>query len=115
MSVCSPRQLEAFTTVATEPRCRPAPTSPPISDLLARVGAEAHTDNELHDLLLDRPALMGVESLDIDQFKIRLVAHPAREEFQVGRALRVRMTSALLREGIHVPPGIDNTAQVGTS
>ena len=28
----------------------------------------------MHDLLLDPPAVMGVESMDIDQFKVRLVA-----------------------------------------
>jgi small-conductance mechanosensitive channel len=79
-----------------------------VSELLARVGADAYADAELHDLLLDRPAVMGVESLDIDQFKIRLVARTMPgKQFEVGRALRVRITAALLREGISVPADLD--------
>jgi small-conductance mechanosensitive channel len=79
-----------------------------VSDLLAKVGASAYADEELHGLLLDPPAVMGVESMDIDQFKIRLVARTMPgKQFQVGRALRVRITAALLREGIHVPAGLD--------
>jgi moderate conductance mechanosensitive channel len=48
-----------------------------VSDLLARVGAKAYADPELHGLLLDPPVVIGVESMDIDQFKIRLVAAPS--------------------------------------
>lgn len=79
-----------------------------VSDLLERVGADAYADQELHGLLLDRPAVMGVESMDIDQFKIRLVARAAPgKQFLVGRALRARITGALLREGINVPAELD--------
>jgi len=79
-----------------------------VSDLLARVGADAYADPELHDLLLDPPAVMGVESMDIDQFQIRMVARTMPgKQFQVGRALRVRITAALLRAGINVPTGLD--------
>jgi small conductance mechanosensitive channel len=79
-----------------------------VSELLARVGSEAYAEPELHDLLLDPPAVMGVESMDIDQFKIRMVARTMPgKQFQVGRALRVRITAALLRAGINVPAGLD--------
>jgi len=79
-----------------------------VSALLERVGADAYHDQELHDLLLDPPAVMGVESMDIDQFKIRLVARTAPgKQFLVGRALRARITGALLREGINVPADLD--------
>jgi small conductance mechanosensitive channel len=51
---------------------------------------------------------MGVESLDLDQFKIRVVARTQPgKQFQVGRALRVRITAALLRAGISVPADAD--------
>jgi moderate conductance mechanosensitive channel len=44
----------------------------------------------------------------IDQFKIRMVARTQPgKQFEVGRALRVRITSALLRAGISVPAGLD--------
>jgi small-conductance mechanosensitive channel len=79
-----------------------------VSELLARVGADAYADPELHDLLLDPPAVMGVESMDIDQFKIRLVARTMPgKQFELGRALRVRITAALLRAGINVPAGLE--------
>jgi small-conductance mechanosensitive channel len=79
-----------------------------VSALLSRVGADAYADPELHDLLLDPPAVMGVESLDLDQFKIRVVARTQPgKQFQVGRALRVRITAALLRAGISVPADAD--------
>ena len=79
-----------------------------VSALLERVGADAYHDPELHDLLLDPPAVMGVESMDIDQFKIRLVARAAPgKQFLVGRALRARITGALLHEGISVPADLD--------
>jgi small-conductance mechanosensitive channel len=87
-----------------------------VSDLLARVGAGAYADEELHNLLLDAPAVMGVESMDIDQFKIRLVARTLPgKQFEVGRALRVRITSALLREGINLPADLDTAAPTGSS
>ena len=86
-----------------------------VSELLARVGADAYADPELHNLLLDRPAVMGVESMDIDQFKIRLVARTLPgKQFEVGRALRVRITGALLREGINVPAGLDTAEPTGS-
>lgn len=87
-----------------------------VSDLLAHVGATAFADPELHGLLLDPPAVMGVESMDIDQFKIRLVARTLPgKQFQVGRALRVRITGALLQEGINVPAGLDTAAPTSSS
>ena len=86
-----------------------------VSELLARVGADAYADPELHDLLLDPPAVMGVESMDIDQFKIRLIARTMPgKQFQVGRALRVRITSSLLRAGINVPAGLDTAEPTGS-
>ncbi len=86
-----------------------------VSELLAQVGADAYADPELHKLLLDRPAVMGVESMDIDQFKIRLVARTLPgKQFEVGRALRVRITGALLREGINVPADLDTAGPTGS-
>jgi small conductance mechanosensitive channel len=86
-----------------------------VSELLARVGADAYADPELHDLLLDPPAVMGVESMDINQFQIRIVARTLPgKQFQVGRALRVRITAALLRAGINIPAGLDTAEPTGS-
>lgn len=87
-----------------------------VSELLGRVGADAYQDPELHDLLLDPPAVMGVEDIDIDQFKIRMVARTQPgKQFQVGPALRVRVTSALLRAGIGVPAEVTAAAPTAST
>jgi moderate conductance mechanosensitive channel len=87
-----------------------------VSDLLEQVGADAYQDQELNGLLLDPPAVMGVESMDIDQFKVRLVARTAPgKQFLVGRALRVRITGALLRAGIRVPADLDTAEPTAAS
>jgi small-conductance mechanosensitive channel len=87
-----------------------------VSELLAKVGTEAYKDEELHDLLLDPPAVMGVEDIGIDQFKIRLVARTQPgKQFQVGRALRVRVTMALLHAGISVPANVDAAGPTAVS
>jgi moderate conductance mechanosensitive channel len=82
-----------------------------VSDLLRQIGADAFADEELHPLLLDPPSVMGVESIEVDQFKIRLVARTLPgKQFEVGRALRARITRTFLREGINLQTVLD-TAQ----
>jgi small conductance mechanosensitive channel len=79
-----------------------------VSDLLRKVCEEAFADEELHQLLLDAPSVMGVESLAVDQFNVRVVARTLPgKQFDIGRALRARITRALLQEGIIVAPAID--------
>jgi small conductance mechanosensitive channel len=79
-----------------------------VSDILTRVGTQAYSEDGLHDLLLDAPSVMGVESMDIDELKVRVVARTQPgKQFEVGRALRVRISRALLREGISVPAQLD--------
>ena len=58
-------------------------------------------------LLLDEPTVMGVESLEVDQVNVRMVARTLPgKQFQVGRALRVRVAAALRRQGITVSPDL---------
>src|SRR5664279_1321736 len=58
-----------------------------VSEILRQVGAAAFDDDELHPLLLDPPSVMGVESIEVDQFKIRIVARTLPgKQFEVGRA-----------------------------
>jgi small-conductance mechanosensitive channel len=79
-----------------------------ISEILRQVGREAYADTELHPQLLDAPAVMGVQSIEVDQIHVRIVARtlPGRQ-FLVGLALRGRIAAALRREGIHVPIELD--------
>jgi len=87
-----------------------------VSDLLREVGREAYVDEQLHPQLLDAPAVMGVQSIEVDQVQVRIVARtlPGRQ-FLVGLALRGRIAAALRREGIHVPIELDTTEATGTT
>ncbi|MET3803024.1 small conductance mechanosensitive channel [Nakamurella sp. UYEF19] len=86
-----------------------------VSDLLRAVGLAAYADLELRPLLLDAPTVMGVESIEVDQFQIRLVARTLPgKQFEVGRALRMRITSALSQAGINLPAALD-TATLDSS
>jgi small-conductance mechanosensitive channel len=78
-----------------------------VSDTLRDVCEKAFADDELHGLMLDAPSVMGVESIEVDQFNVRVVARTLPgKQFDVGRALRFRITRALLSEGIVVTPAI---------
>jgi small-conductance mechanosensitive channel len=86
-----------------------------VNEILRQVGAAAYEDPQLHALLLDPPSVMGVESIEVDQFEVRLVARTLPgKQFDVGRALRARITAAFLREGIHLPAGLDTVEPTGT-
>lgn len=87
-----------------------------VTEILHRIGDEAYADEELHPLLLDPPSVMGVESIAVDQFMVRVIARTLPgKQFDVGRALRVRIATAFLREGIHVPTGLDTAAPTAAS
>ena len=74
------------------------------SELLRKVGAEAFEDQTLWPLLLDAPTVMGVESLEVGQLSLDMVARtlPGRQ-FEVARKLRVRVAVAFQREGLVAP------------
>jgi small-conductance mechanosensitive channel len=86
-----------------------------VSEILRGVGRAAYADEELKPQLLDAPAVMGVQSIEVDQVRVRIVARtlPGRQ-FIVGLALRGRITAALRREGIHVPIELDAVQATGT-
>jgi small conductance mechanosensitive channel len=79
-----------------------------VSDLLHRIGEDAFGDPALQQLMLDPPAIMGVQSIDVDHVSIRVVARTLPgKQFDVGRALRARIAIGLLREGINVTTDLD--------
>jgi moderate conductance mechanosensitive channel len=86
-----------------------------VSELLRRIGEEAYAEPELSQLLLDPPAVMGVQSIDVTQFQVRVVARTLPgKQFDVGRALRARIAAALLREGINLPPTLEGAESNGS-
>jgi small conductance mechanosensitive channel len=68
------------------------------NETLRTVGDAAYEDEELRALLLDKPVVMGVESIEVGQVNLRMVARtqPGRQ-FQVERALRERIAEAFQR------------------
>jgi moderate conductance mechanosensitive channel len=71
------------------------------SELLRQVGVAAFDDEVLRPLLLDAPTVMGVESFEVDQVNLRMVARTLPgKQFEVGRELRARVAVAFQREGI---------------
>jgi len=76
-----------------------------VNEILRVVGREAFRDPALRPLLLDPPSVMGVESLDLDQVNVRMVARTLPgKQFEVGRNLRARVVLAFREQGLNVPP-----------
>ena len=87
-----------------------------VSDLLRLIGDEAYKEPAVRRLLLDPPAVMGVQGIDLDQFQVRLVARtlPGRQ-FEVGRILRARIAAGFRREGIHLPADLETAEPTGAA
>ncbi len=77
-----------------------------VNDLLHEVCSRAWEDQSLQKLLLDKPALMGVESIELDTVNVRIVARTLPgKQFEVGRRLRIRIVAALASSGIDTTAG----------
>lgn len=85
-----------------------------VNELLHSVGEAAFADSTLRPLLLDSPSVMGLESMDVDRFVVRLVARTLPgKQFEVGRDLRSRIANAFRGAGIMVPASLDPAASPG--
>jgi small conductance mechanosensitive channel len=85
-----------------------------VSDLLRLVGEQAYKEPDLRRLMLDPPAVMGVQSIDVDHFQIRVVTRTLPgKQFDVGRILRARIAAGLRDEGIHLPANLDTAEPAG--
>ena len=72
-----------------------------VNDALRDVAERAMRDDGLSDLLLDKPQLMGVESIEKDTVNLRVVARTLPgKQFEVSRRLRALIVSGLRRAGI---------------
>jgi small-conductance mechanosensitive channel len=75
-----------------------------VNDVLHEVCDAAMDDTQLKDLLLDAPSLMGVESIEVENVILRMVARTLPgKQFEVGRRLRVLVVRALGSAGIVSP------------
>lgn len=85
-----------------------------VTEVLRRVGEEAYSVDELRKVLLDPPTVMGVETIEVDTFSVRMVARTLPgKQFEVGRDLRARVASAFRREGINVTTELDTGRATG--
>ncbi|MFT4042878.1 MAG: mechanosensitive ion channel family protein [Gordonia sp. (in: high G+C Gram-positive bacteria)] len=95
----------------------PIPADADISvahDVLADVGHAFYDDPQWHDILLDAPSPLGVTSLELDSATVRIVTRTLPgKQFEVSRALRVKIVQALAHAGITVAPGRDVEAVGG--
>lgn len=72
--------------------------------LLDQVAAEAEEDEELSKVLLDRPAVAGVNSVSATTMIIRMTAKAtANQHFGVQRTLLARSVAALSKAGVRSP------------
>ena len=80
-----------------------------VNEVLHDVTTTASRVDDLTDLLLDEPQLMGVESIEKDTVKLRMVARTLPgKQFEVGRRLRSLVVSALRRAGV-ATSGVETT------
>ncbi len=85
-----------------------------VTDILRQVGEDAYADPELRKVMLDPPTVMGVETIEVDTFSVRMVARTLPgKQFEVGRELRARVASAFRREGINVSTDLDTGRATG--
>jgi len=71
------------------------------NDLLREVGLAAYDDEELRPLMFDAPTVMGIESFEVGQVNLRMVARTLPgKQFDVARQLRIRVAEAFQHQGL---------------
>jgi small-conductance mechanosensitive channel len=97
----------------------PVPSSVDVghaTEVLERVGKEIYADDRLRKMMLDQPTVMGVESIDVETFLVRMVARTLPGmQFDIGREIRARVASAFRTEGIIVSAELDTGAATGNT
>jgi moderate conductance mechanosensitive channel len=80
------------------------------TEVLQGVGHEVYAEAGLRRMMLDEPTVMGVETIAVDAFSLRMVARTLPGmQFEVGRQIRARVASAFRREGILVSAELDTS------
>jgi small conductance mechanosensitive channel len=96
----------------------PVPSSADIArvrEVLQQVGTAIRGDDQFGPLLLDTPTVVGVESIEVDTVRVRIVARTLPgKQFDVGRDLRARVAVALRADGINAPARLDTAEPTET-
>ena len=88
-----------------------------VNKVLHEVCESALDDPGLKELLLEKPTIKGIESIELDTVNIQMVARTLPgKQFEVGRKLRLHVVAALMRAGIVTSgdnsPTLDSTQGV---
>ena len=82
-----------------------------VNTVLRTVCQDIYADVSLRPLMLDAPTVMGVESIEVGTFSIRIVSRTLPgKQFEVSRALRARIAIALREAGITLPADLETSA-----
>jgi small conductance mechanosensitive channel len=72
-----------------------------VRHLLGEVAKDSYNDESLRPMLMDEPVVLGVESLDVGQLNVRMVARTLPgKQFDVSRELRGRVAQAFQQADI---------------
>jgi len=72
-----------------------------VNKVLEEVCDTAMDDPGLKELLLEKPKIKGIESIELDTVNVQMVARTLPgKQFEVGRKLRLHIVAALMRAGI---------------
>ena len=72
-----------------------------VNKVLTDVCDTAMDDPGLKELLLEKPTIKGIESIELDTVNVQMVARTLPgKQFEVGRKLRLHVVAALMRAGI---------------
>ncbi|HZP29557.1 MAG TPA: mechanosensitive ion channel family protein [Acidimicrobiia bacterium] len=86
-----------------------------VYEILDEVCEQIAHDESGRRLLLDRPSVTGVETFEVDQVKVRVLARTLPgKQFEIGRDLRARIAFAFRRAGITVPTGLEAARPTAT-
>jgi moderate conductance mechanosensitive channel len=87
-----------------------------VNVVLQAVGKDVYADSSLRPLMLDAPMVMGVESINVGTFMIRVVSRTLPgKQFVVGRELRARIATALREEGIVLSSDLETSGVANPS
>lgn len=92
----------------------PIPVSQDLDEATTVVRAATHEffeDPDWHDTLLGEPVVAGLETIEVDHLQLRVIARTLPgKQFEVGRALRLKIALALQRAGIASPAPVTAAA-----
>lgn len=80
------------------------------TEVLQKAGEDVYNDERMRKMMLDAPAVIGVERMEVHTFSMRMVARTLPGmQFLVGRELRARIAQGFWAEGVIVSAEMDTS------